>query len=71
MSGYKGQTISRVSETPTQFAVLCPNHDQVFLTYAEYMSQMMRPDSTWRCPLCMFEADWDDDNYESHIAANE
>ena len=40
---------------------------RVFMTRDQYMQQMSRPDSTWRCPECNFEADFDDDNYEEII----
>lgn len=40
----------------------------VYLTEAEYERQMMAPDKTWRCPLCRYEADWNDDNYEEALA---
>ena len=30
------------------------------LTKAQYERQMDRPDSTWRCPKCGAEADYDD-----------
>jgi hypothetical protein len=40
------------------------NHGLVYLTEEEYDRQMSNPDATWRCPLCRYEADWDDDNYE-------
>jgi hypothetical protein len=37
----------------------------VYLTDNEYNQQMMRPNATWRCPICgMYPARWDDDNYE-------
>ena len=58
----------------TPWAVICngsppefPGHGKVFLTEEEYREQMMRPDSTWRCPLCGEYAWWDDDNYEEYI----
>lgn len=32
------------------------------LTAHEYEQQMSRPDSTWRCPMCGAEAEFDDDS---------
>ena len=64
-----------VSPVPTAWAVRClAAHEMappcnegklIFLTYAEYMRQMNRPDSLWKCPYCGYEACWDDNNYES------
>lgn len=64
---------------PGPYAVVCHGPwdmagggcGRVFLTEAEYDAQMNRPDSTWRCPLCRYEADWDDDNYEAWLDAAE
>ena len=36
----------------------------VYLTKQEYDRQMDAPDSLWKCPLCRYSAQWDDDNYE-------
>lgn len=52
---------------PGPYAVICPNHGQVFLSSPEYDWQMNRPNSLWQCPLCGEEADWDDDNYEDYL----
>ena len=35
---------------PGPYAVICPNHGQVFLSSPEYDWQMNRPNSLWRCP---------------------
>jgi hypothetical protein len=56
----------------TQYAVTClgpfdlpgNGHGLVYLTKEEYIQQLDRPDSTWRCPICHYDAIWDDDNYE-------
>ena len=53
-----------VSETRTAYAIRCWTHGQVFLTYAEYMGQMSRPDSRWECPHCREMASFDDQNYD-------
>lgn len=37
---------------------------EVDLTKEQYMDQMMRPDSFWRCPNCLMEAEFNDDRYE-------
>lgn len=52
------------SPEPTQFAVICPDHGQVFLTYDEYNRQLRKANSLWMCPLCGQSSTWDDDNYE-------
>jgi hypothetical protein len=49
----------------TPWAVICPEHGQVFLKDAEYDMQMGAPDSLWKCPLCGRASEWDDDNYEA------
>ena len=56
----------------TPFAVWCDGpwdmpghgHGLVYLTKKEYKCQMDAPDSRWKCPLCRYEARWDDDNFE-------
>jgi hypothetical protein len=61
--------------TPGPYAVICDGEfcngaqgkRRVFLTKEQYDKQMMRPDSTWRCPHCGEEAIWDDDNYEKYL----
>ena len=42
-------------------------HDLVYLTNKEYIQQLEKPDQTWRCPVCGYEAIWDDDNYEEFL----
>jgi hypothetical protein len=57
----------------TPYAVHCEGpwdlpgggHGLVYLTRKEYDHQMSRPDTTWRCPICKYEAPWDDTNYET------
>jgi len=53
-----------VERKQTPWAVICPEHGQVFLTDEEYDAQMDAPDAVWRCP-CGQRAEWDDDNYEA------
>lgn len=36
----------------------------VYLTEEEYLRQLSAAEKTWRCPLCRYEAEWDDLNYE-------
>lgn len=55
---------------PTPWAVLCPEHGQVFLAEAEYMRQLGNPNALWRCP-CGRTANWDDDNYDAAMEALE
>lgn len=50
--------------------VICLGHfpnsscGRVDLDREQYNAQMMRPDSTWRCPNCQAEAEFDDTRYE-------
>jgi len=66
---------------PTQFAVICPEHGQVFLTVDAYRFQLNHPDTPWRCPKwcaepadmigpCGAMSEFDDDNLESYDAAS-
>ena len=56
----------------TPYAVFCDGpwdipglgHDLVYLTKEEYNRQMNVPSKTWRCPICMYEATWSDENWE-------
>lgn len=57
----------RVSEEPTPWAVICAVHGQVYLTEDEYVKQLERPNSYWRCPRCNMTATWDDANYERRV----
>lgn len=45
------------------------NHGLVYLTEQEYEAQTLAPSKTWRCPICRYEADWDDENYEEYLDA--
>lgn len=36
----------------------------VYLTEEEYNKQLLASNKTWRCPICKYEADWNDENYE-------
>ena len=58
--------------TPSPYAVLCSHglshvRQRCYLTAEQYDQQMSRPDSTWRCPVCGDEAQWDDQNYVEKI----
>lgn len=51
--------------------VICRGHGDPFpdcgkvdIDAKEYERQMMRPDSTWRCPECGAEAWFDDERFE-------
>jgi hypothetical protein len=63
----------------TPYAVHCqgpwdmPGHGcgLVYLTEKEYSRQMNAPSKTWRCPLCRYEADWSDANYEEMLEVRE
>lgn len=63
------------SQTPTQWAVICPRHGQVFLTEDEYNAQMCDGDSKWKCTRFTYQpgdavgpcgafSEWDDANYD-------
>jgi hypothetical protein len=60
------------SPIATPYAVHCKGDEHplkercgfVYLTYAEYVRQLGKPDSLWQCPNCGSTAHWDDDNYE-------
>lgn len=61
----------------TPYAVNClgpfdienAGHGLVYLTEDEYMRQISAPDKTWRCPICRYDAEWDDDNFEQMTEA--
>jgi len=59
------------STIETPYALECGVHGQVFLTEAEYLRQLSRPDDRWVCPLCGAVSCWDDSNYERHMAQYE
>lgn len=42
----------------------CPS---ACLTQEEYERQMLNIIDKWRCPLCEYEAEFDDEWYETHI----
>ena len=46
--------------------VICPNHGSTGLSPEQYQSQMLRPDSFWKCPICMEVGVWDDDAFEAY-----
>lgn len=56
---------NRKDKTP--YAVNCNGHIDgmncglQYLSEDQYLAQLNRPDSTWRCPVCRAEASWDDD----------
>jgi len=51
------------------YAVICPTHGQVFLTFGQHERQMDSPDPHWICPVCGLKSEWDDENYEAALAA--
>lgn len=59
-----GMSDGKTSEQRSPYKVHCPKHGGVYLTYEEYMLQLIRADETWHCPACGTAAVWDDDNYE-------
>lgn len=44
--------------------VICREHEEVDISYEEYMYQMSHPDDRWTCPLCRDIVDFDDDRFE-------
>jgi len=50
------------------YAVICPTHGQVFLTFEEHDCQMDSPDDHWICPMCGLKSEWDDENYKNALA---
>lgn len=56
---------NRKDKTP--YAVYCNGYFDgmtcglQFLSEDQYLAQLNRPDSTWRCPKCSADASWDDD----------
>jgi len=45
-------------------AIICPNHGQVDLTYAQYIKQMQAAHLRWQCPKCGLISEFDEDRYE-------
>jgi len=54
----------RYNRYRTPYAIICPEHELVYLTHEEYDNQLMKPDHYWICPLDNHRAVWDDENYE-------
>ncbi len=54
--------MAAVFETP--WAVICPNHGEVFLTHEQYMAQMYEVDVMWKCPICSEYSEWNDENFD-------
>ena len=52
-------------EDVTPYAVHCPFCGFQCLAKAQYARQMDHPDARWQCPQCGYDADWDDDWFES------
>ena len=50
----------------TPWAIWCKYHDEVFLTYREYVEQMSKPNSRWECPLCGATSGWVDKYLEEY-----
>lgn len=42
-------------------------HTLVYLTEVEYLAQLDKPESGWKCPFCGLPAEWNDENYEEMI----
>lgn len=59
-----------LSREETPYAVVCPDHGQVFLTESEYNRQMGNPDRFWACPHAgprCYPVAFDDLHYESRL----
>lgn len=56
----------------TPYAVNClgpfdienAGHGLVYLTDEEYELQLLASGRGWRCPICNYDAEWDDSNFE-------
>ncbi len=67
------------SAFPTPYATVCRGDPEVghggcgvvYMTEEFYILQLDRPDSTWRCARCGYEARWDDDSYEKSLNQGE
>lgn len=55
----------------TPWAVFCPVHGRVYLTFPQYDAQLSKPDDLWRCPICGATSQWDDDTYEAWLDRQE
>jgi len=69
----EGQTDGPIQEQTskrTPYAVKCEDHNLVYLSYHEYVSQILKPDNLWECPICRKIAKWSDDNYEEAMDNN-
>lgn len=44
--------------------IICHKCGKQDITYANYVMQMKRPDSFWKCPMCGDDCQFDDDRYE-------
>jgi len=68
----KFPSIDSNGRTRTPYAIYCEGpwdlpgggHELVYLTESEYNLQMDAPSKTWRCPICKYEAQWNDENFE-------
>lgn len=55
-----------MSTHQTPYRVICPEHGEQYLSYEQYMKQLIQADDTWRCPFpwCNKKAEWDDAWYD-------
>lgn len=60
-----------LSIVPTPYAVICPQHSKVYLTHTEYIQQLDKPGTLWKCPLCRRDSDWDNLNYDTWVHSYE
>lgn len=49
------------------YGVICLHCGPVSLSDDQYSEQMAAPNVRWRCPICGYDAEWDDDRYEQHM----
>jgi hypothetical protein len=52
----------------SRYGVICPTDGKQGLSEDEYMRQLSRPDSKWKCPGCGGDAAFDEDRYEREVA---
>jgi hypothetical protein len=55
------------SLTPTPWATICNSCGKVYLSLEFYTRQMQAAWSTWRCPCCGQEAEFDNENFENFL----
>jgi hypothetical protein len=55
----------------SKYGVVCYTHGNQGMSYEEYMYQLGKADSLWKCPCCGQVAEFDEGRYESHTSEKE